>query len=141
MEPWAIALLPLVGVVVGATLQFWLSRAAAREQRAEALRSQVYADYLRAVAAAGHYRTNEDRDAAEAKARIAVYGTAEVIRALSRFEAGGAVISDGPGARAFVALVTAMRPAGGAVPNDALELLLMGTAKQGDAPVGASRGR
>lgn len=79
MDRWAIAILPLVGVVLGAALQFWLSRAAAREKRGADLRSQAYADYLRAVAAAGHLRSDEDlrdahRDAADAKARIAVYG-------------------------------------------------------------------
>jgi hypothetical protein len=146
MGAWAIGILPLVGVVLGAALQFWLSRAAAREQRAETLRSQAYADYLRAVAAAGHLRSDDGlrdahRDAADAKARIAVYGTAEVIKALSQFEEAGAVISDGPGARAFITMVSAMRPAGRAVPNNELELLLLGTAQQGDAPVGASRRR
>lgn len=146
METWAIVVLPLVGVVLGAALQFWLSRATAREHRAETLRSQAYADYLRAVAAAGHLRSDEDlrdalRDAADAKARIAVYGTAEVIEALSRFEEAGAILSDGPGARAFVSLVSVMRPAGGDVPNHELELLLLGTAQQGDAADGASRRR
>jgi hypothetical protein len=69
-------------------LEFWLTRSAAREQHSDTLRSQAYADYLRAVAAAGHLRADEDlrdahRDAADAKARIAVYGTAEAIKALS----------------------------------------------------------
>lgn len=146
MDTWAIATLPLVGVVLGAVLQFWLTRSAAREQHGDTLRSQAYADYLRAVAAAGHLRSDEDlrdahRDAADAKARIAVYGTAEVIKALSRFEEAGAVITGGPAARAFVALVSSMRPSGGAVPDRELELLLLGTAQQGDAPVGASRRR
>jgi len=143
MNTWTIAILPLFGVVVGATLQFWLNRAAAREQRGDTLRSQAYADYLRAVAAAAHLRSDEDRrnarrDAADAKARIAVYGSAEVIKALSRFEEAGAVITDGPAAQAFVSIVSNMRPGGGAVPNHELELLLLGTAQQGDAPDGAS---
>ena len=101
MGAWAIGILPLVGVVLGAALQFWLESS----RRTRATRgnpaSQAYADYLRAVAAAGHLRSDDDlrdahRDAADAKARIAVYGTAEVIKALSQFEEAGAVISDGP---------------------------------------------
>src|SRR5713226_1408460 len=113
MNTWALALLPLVGVVLGAGLQFLLSRAATREQHAVTLRFQAYADYLRAVAAAGHLRSDEDlrdahRDAADAKARIAVYGSTEVIKALSRFEEAGAVLSDGPSGRAFVSIVSAM---------------------------------
>jgi hypothetical protein len=133
MNAWAIAILPLVGVLLGAGLQFWLSRAAAREQHSATLRSQAYADYLRAVAAAGHLRSDEDlrdalRDAADAKARIAIYGGNEVIKALSRFEEAGAVLSDEPAAKAFVSLVSAMR-SGAAVPDHELELLLLGAAR------------
>lgn len=136
MDTWAIAILPLVGVVLGASLQFWLSRAAAREQHVDTLRSQAYADYLRAVAAAGHLRSDEDlrdaqRDAADAKARIAVYGSPEVIKALASFEGAGAVISDGPGARTFVSLVSAMRSGKTVVSSHELELLLLGLPKEG----------
>jgi len=103
MNTWAVALLPLVGVVLGAGLQFLLSRAATREQRAATLRSKAYADYLRAEAASGHLRSDEDlrdahRDAADAKARIAIYGTTDVVRALPRFEEVGAMLSDATGA-------------------------------------------
>jgi hypothetical protein len=51
MNAWALAILPLIGVVLGAGLQFLLTRATAREQQTATLRSQTYADYLRAVAA------------------------------------------------------------------------------------------
>jgi hypothetical protein len=116
MRDWAIAILPLLGVTLGATLQFWFTRAAEREKHTGSLRSQAYADYLRAVAAAGHLRSDEDlrdahRDAADAKARIAVYGTPSVISALARFEETGAVLTDGPSASAFVSLVSACGPA------------------------------
>lgn len=72
MNDWAIAILPLLGVMLGAALQFWLSRAAEREKHTEGLRSQAYADYLRAVAAAAHLRSDEDlrdahRDAADGR--------------------------------------------------------------------------
>lgn len=81
MNDWMIAILPVLGVILGAALQFWFSRTAEREKHAATLQSQAYADYLRAVAAAGHLRSDEDlrdahRDAADAKARIAVYGSA-----------------------------------------------------------------
>jgi hypothetical protein len=132
MDSWVIAALPLIGVVLGAGLQFLFSRTAAREKHVETLQSQAYVDYLRAVSAAGHLRSDEDlrdahRDAADAKARIAVYGSSEVINALSRFEEVGAIVSDGPGATAFVALVKAMRSKAGAVTDRDLELLLLGS--------------
>src|SRR5439155_20088379 len=99
---------------------FWLTRAAERNKHAETLQSQAYADYLRAVAAAAHLRCDEDlrnahRDAADAKARIAVYGGAAVIAALARFEDAGAVITRGPAADAFVSLVSSMRVGVGAI--------------------------
>lgn len=146
MSGWASAVLPLVGVVLGAALQFTLSRAADREKHAEGLRSQAYADYLRAVAASGHLRSDEDlrdahRDAADAKARIAVYGSAAVISALARFEETGAVITDGPPAAAFVALVSTMRLGRATVADRDLRIVLLGTARQGDAPDEASRPR
>lgn len=135
MDSWAIATLPLVGVVLGAALHFWLSRTAEREKHTDILRSQAYADYLRSVAAAGHLRSDEDlrdahRDAADAKARIAVYGSATVIKALSQFEETGAILTDGRPAQAFISLVSSMRSGGSAVPDCELKLVLLGTAQQ-----------
>jgi len=132
MSTWAIAILPLVGVALGAALQFLFSRAAERDRQSNSLRSQAYADYLRAVSAAAHLRSDEDlrdahRNAAEAKARIAVYGSASVLKALARFEETGAVIGDGPSKRAFISLVSTMRNGGSAVPEHELELILLGT--------------
>ena len=63
---------------------------------------------------------------ADAKARIAVYGTVDVIKALARFEESGAVLSHGPASRAFVSLVSTMRPKSGYVSEHELELLLLG---------------
>lgn len=143
MDTWAIAILPLVGVVLGAALQFWLSRAVEREKHADALRTQAYADYLRAVAAAGHLRSDEDlrdahRDAADAKARIAVHGTTPVIEALARFEDVGAVLSNDRSGRAFISLVSSMR-SGDKVADRDLEVVLLGpTPSERDR--GAQRG-
>ena len=116
MNEWAIGIVPLLGVMLGATLQFFLGRLAERRRAGESLRERAYTDYLRAVAAAAQAGTNEDyrnvnRDAADAKARIVVYGSDSVISALARFEELGALVSNaGPSADAFVLLVSAMRP-------------------------------
>jgi hypothetical protein len=139
MNALALAILPLIGVVLGAGLQFLLTRATAREQQSATLRSQAYADYLRAVAAAGHLRSDEDlrdahREAADAKARIAVYGTVDVIKALARFEESGAVLSNDAASRAFVSLVSAMRSNSGDVSDHELELLLLGPRPNKELP-------
>jgi hypothetical protein len=125
MEFWN-AILPLAGVVLGAVL----TRVGTRRQQAEALRAQAYADYLRAVAASGHARSAEEkctaaRDAADAKARMVVYGSAGVITALARFEEAGAVMH-GPGGEAFISAVSSMRASDRRVAQREIELLLLG---------------
>jgi hypothetical protein len=117
----------LVGAVIGAALTRWRDRAKHHEE----LRAKAYADYLSAVALSAHMRTNDDardalRNGADAKARIAVYGSADVIRALARFEETGANLVSGPSVPAFVSLVSAMRPKSGSVAEGDLSLLLLG---------------
>jgi hypothetical protein len=113
MNAWT-AILPLIGVVVGATLQYWLSRAAESRKQLQLLRSQCYVDYLKAVTRAAHADSpnairSAQADVADAKARLAVYGAPEAIVALARFEETGAVLDNPPAQAAFVELVSAMR--------------------------------
>ena len=104
------AVLPVAGVVVGATLQYALSRRTEARKQRQMLRDQAYVDYLRAVADAAHIRSDEDARnafaaAANAKARIAVYGEPHVIQALAEFEVSGAQLAGAEGRRRFVDLV------------------------------------
>jgi hypothetical protein len=113
MNGWS-AVLPLFGVVIGATMQYWLSRSAESRKQLQLLQSQCYVDYLRAVTKAAHANSQGDArlanaEAADAKARLAVYGTPAVIAALARFEETGAVLDNPQTKAAFVALVAAMR--------------------------------
>jgi hypothetical protein len=131
VNEWLPALLSLLGVALGAGLQFASSRAAERARHGEELQAQAYADYLRAVAAAGHLRSDEDvrnarRDAADAKARISVYGSVSVVQALARFEETGAVLSKPESYAAFITLVNCMRRVGAAVSDRDLALVLFG---------------
>ncbi len=74
------ALLTLLSVVVGASLQYVLSKSGERRKQLEALRSQAYVDYLRAVAQAKYAGADQSKRseilaaAADAKARLCVYG-------------------------------------------------------------------
>jgi hypothetical protein len=129
MTGWA-TVLPLLGVVIGATLQYWTSRSAETRKQLQLLRSQSYVDYLRAVTKAAH-ATSPDTgrlaraEAADAKARMSVYGTSRAIEALARFEEVGPVL-DTPNAKGvFAALVAAMRDGDGPSQTD-LELVLFG---------------
>ena len=129
MDGW-IAVLPLFGVVIGATLQYWTSRAAESRKQLQLLRSQSHLDYLRAATKAVH-ATSPDAgcvaraEAADAKARMAVYGTSRAITALARFEEVGPVL-DTPSAKGvFTLLVTAMKDEDSPSKVD-LELVLFG---------------
>jgi hypothetical protein len=129
MTGWS-AVLPLLGVVIGATLQYWTSRATEARKQLQLLRSQSYVDYLRAVTKAAHSTSPDSgrlarAEAADAKARMSVYGTSRAIAALARFEEVGPVL-DSPNAKGvFAALVTAMRD-GDSPSQEDLELVLFG---------------
>ncbi len=129
MNGWA-AVLPLLGVVIGATIQYWTSRAAESRKQIQLLRSQCYVDYLRSVTKAAHASSSDfgrlaRAEAADAKARMAVYGTSRAIVALARFEEIGPVLDTPRSKGVFTALVTAMR--GGDSPSQTdLELVLFG---------------
>ena len=109
------AALPVVGIIIGAALQYWFTRSQERQKQTEVLRAQAYADYLRTVAQFGAaVRAGREKPEEliwriiEAKARIAIYGTTRVGEALARFQRGGAVIS-GEGRKLFVEVCQAMR--------------------------------
>jgi hypothetical protein len=128
MNGWT-AVLPLLGVVIGATMQYWLSRSAESRKQLQLLQSQSYVDYLRAVTKSAHAKSPDavmsaNAEAADAKARLAVYGATGVIAALARFEEAGAVIDNPRTRAAFVALVAAMRQRHGAAKADDLSLVL-----------------
>lgn len=132
MEGWT-AVLPLIGVAVGALLQHWLSRSAETRKQLELLQSQAHVDYLRAVAKAAHASSDDSRraavaavaDAADAKARIAVYSTPIVVRALAKFEEAGPSIDNPHSTDCFLALVSAMRADVGEIDADVLHAVLI----------------
>ena len=73
-------------------------------------------DYLKCISGLAHLNElqgSQERDllatAADAKGRICVYGSMEVIHAFAVFERLGAVISSAKQQEAFVAMVAAMR--------------------------------
>lgn len=120
-------LIALVGAVIGAALSRWTDRAKHHEE----LQTNAYANYLTAVAAAAHLRSDDDlrdalRSAADAKALIAVYGSSDVIRMLARFEEAGGTLVAGPSVPVFLKLVAAMRPESESVSERELSLLLLG---------------
>lgn len=117
MSSWLITILPLLGIVVGATLQFLLSRTQEANKQRQNLRITAYVDYLRGVTTTS--QAQQRRDVAEeakgnalmadAKARICVYGADDTLRALATFSRVGAQLSTRQGADAFLGLCETMR--------------------------------
>ncbi len=101
----------LCGVVVGVGLQYLFGRALETRKQMALQRSLAYVDYFRAVATiAQNGRSKETLSiAADAKARICIYGSARVIERLWAFEATGANTVSEEGRSATVQLVTEMR--------------------------------
>ena len=113
-------------------------------EKSSALRAEAYADYLRAVAASGHLRSDDDlvaafRSAADAKTRILVYGSAEAVAALARFEEAGATLGKEHSVAAFVGLVSAMRASNAAILERDIRLVLLGATQQIGQPIARNR--
>jgi len=110
------ALLPVLGVVIGASLQFFFSRFGERRKQLEILRSQAYVDYLRSVAQIAQIDRADHKKrveflaaAADAKTRICVYGSAKVVDALAAFEKGGPALDSSDSLARFLVMCNEMR--------------------------------
>lgn len=110
------ALLPVIGVIVGASLQYFFSKSGEKRKQLEASRSQAYVDYLRSVAQIAKVGRSDSKKrsellaaAADAKTRICVYGAAGVIVALAAFEKGGPVLDSPDSTARFLELCNEMR--------------------------------
>lgn len=132
-----LAVLPVLGVAVGAVLQHWLSRSAENRKQLQALRRDAYVDYLRAATKVARAKDQAELWEAktlltDAKTRIAVYGEAVVVAALANSEAVGRPLSSPEARMPFLALIASMREVDVAKPDD-LQLVLLGPDLRGDA--------
>ena len=132
-----ISLLPVFGVIVGASLQYFFSRFAEKRKQLEVVRNQAYADYLRSVAQIAQVDKRDPKRraellamAADAKTRICVYGSATVIEALASFEKSGPSLDSSDSMTRFLAICNEMRRQGLGKPEiveaENLNLVLFG---------------
>lgn len=111
------AVFSLIGLVVGAVLQFLFARHLDNKKHQRDLRSKAYADYLQCVsehANLGHQRSSTEgrqlrAKTADAKCRISLYGAPTVISTFSKFERLGATMNTSEQRVAFTDMVAAMR--------------------------------
>jgi hypothetical protein len=130
-------LLPLAGVVIGASLQYYFSRSSEHRNQLSLLRTQAYVDYLGSVAKfAQAAKTNPTErlkflsEAADAKTRICIYGSKDAIALLAEFERQGAQLSSKESINIFIRLCSQMRKEGlnneSIIPTENLEIVLFG---------------
>jgi uncharacterized protein YigE (DUF2233 family) len=109
--------LPFLGVIIGALLQYYFTRHIENQRHLRELRSKAYMDYLKCVCEQAQFRytdnTKERQElfsrTADAKARICLYGSNSAIRAFSTFENLGATMNTEEQRAAFTAMVSTMR--------------------------------
>lgn len=106
------AALPLLGVALGAALQYYFSRSAESRRQLESLRMDAYKDYLQCISQSAHPGTDLAEllaRATDAKTRICIYGSASVLAALAAFERHGAAITSDESISVFMEVAGAMR--------------------------------
>ncbi len=110
----SIALFSFLGIVVGAGLQYLFTQRLEGRRHFKLLQTQAYADYLRGVAEAAHLSLRIDEAElysriADAKTRVCMYGSSEVIDLLAEFETEGGMIGTEQQRKVFLRIVQAMR--------------------------------
>jgi len=128
-----IAVFSILGIALGATLQYVFSRFLEDRKHKRLLQTQAYADYLRSVAEAAHLDSTVSEAQvhariADARARIALYGSPTVVKVLAEFERAGNAIIRVEQHAAFVRLIQAMR-GDDQVESAALELVVLGSSE------------
>ena len=111
------ALVGIVGVLIGATIQYTLTKRAEQTKHLRELQTSAYVDFIRSIA--GIATSGKHNDAArqlentillaDAKARIAIYGDAAVVAAAAQFFRGTSALHTPEEQDAFLKIVAAMR--------------------------------
>jgi hypothetical protein len=123
-------ILTLLGIAVAAVLTFLLTRRQESEKHRRLMVTQAYADYLRGIAEAAHLNLESNEAQihariADAKARICLYGSSEVVTLLAAFEKAGASTVTPQQHELFASLVLTMR-GDSKVQRADLEMVLFG---------------
>lgn len=125
-----IAFFSVLGIVVGASLQYLFTSFLEERKHRRSLQDAAYSDYIRAAAQAAHMNLTTDgaelrSRLADAKTRICLYGSPEVVAQLAEFEKEGGVIGNVLQRDAFMSVIQAMR-GNSELEASQLELVLLG---------------
>ncbi len=122
----------LIGVTVGALLQFVFNLIVAQRARYTELKSQAYADCINSVTDAGFASSDTEKQAARKKftafkGTLCVFGDSGVIEKAELFEQTSKKLSEPDAKSAFINLVQEIRQQGigiGKISNASIEKLL-----------------
>lgn len=135
------AIASLVGIILGASIQFYFSKYLEQQRHRREIRTKAYTDYLNCVSDHANQRfdrqSNEGRAlgarTADAKCRICLYGSSNAIQEFAKFERLGATMNTDEQCDAFVSMVEAMRADSvndSAVASEDLGLVLLGKGRK-----------
>lgn len=124
-----IALVSIAGIILGAALQYIFTRVLEDRRHRRDLRTQAYADYLRAVSDSQHLSLESSEAEifarlTDAKARICLYGSRHVLELIAEFERLGAQIRSEDQSAAFVGMISAMRESSDVSPKNLRAVIL-----------------
>ncbi|WP_155631824.1 hypothetical protein [Burkholderia stagnalis] len=133
------AIFSFIGIVIGALLQYAFTRHLDNLRARRDARTNAYTDYLRCVSEHANPDQMHSSDGhelgartADAKCRICLYGSAEVVAAFAAFEHLGATMNSQEQQVAFTHMVAMMRQdsSGSADATSAdLQVVLLGTGR------------
>lgn len=105
--------LPIIGIIVGGSLEYLFLRWAEQRKDRQNLRTQAYVDFLRGVADMKFCPEDKKEETiaslTDAKSRIAVYGGKKVVMAMADFSRGGMELDTTKEMRSFAAIYQAIR--------------------------------
>jgi predicted ATP-grasp superfamily ATP-dependent carboligase len=111
------AVVGMLGVMVGATLQYLYGKRAETSKQLQTLKNQAYVDFVKSVAgmASAQRFKNKEKEfevsilLADARARIAVYGSKEVIEGIAAFYRTHGLLATPEAMSSFVEVIQKMR--------------------------------
>jgi hypothetical protein len=142
MHGLVVATVGFFAAIAGGVLQAWSARRFERERFGRQARYDAYADYFRAVGKLSFARTEGATDeahaaVAEARGRVALYGSPEVVSSMAIAFRHGEDLHSDQAWPAHAAMIAAMRAdvngdAAAAPERDLFELLYGAKSKEGD---------
>jgi len=111
-----LAVLPLIGVGLGAFLQSFLQLKKERVRQNQNLKIKAYTDYLQAASVLSNGDVTKHVEArtllTDARLRILIYGSVKVIANIASFDRTGSNLITPEGMTAFLPVISSMREDG-----------------------------